>query len=296
MRLAPRVLLALTATSLVLPRAAGGQGALPWQPGDAPPAVAGLHLGDLRAASDSLLGKPDETRTVGPGLELLVYRTRGIALLYPDTDSLAATYLISPAAGDLGGVRVGDAKDSVVERWGEPTAGDAYASAYEVGDWMILVQIDSTSDRVAILALGAAEEAGGEAEGPYDADANAAEDIAEALRASQSDGKLVLLGFGANWCLDCHVLDRLFQDSTVAPFLEANFRVVRIDVGEFDRNLDISSAYDDPIRGGVPAAVVLSPSGDVVATTKGGVIESARNMTPDELLQLLQSWVAAAHR
>jgi thioredoxin 1 len=292
-----RVLVVLAAASFVAPLTAAAQrGALPWHPGDAPPVVVGLRLGAPRATIDSVLGKPESERNLSPGVEALGYRSRGIALMYSEADSLAVIYLVARAAGDIGGTRVGDAQDSVVARWGNPTDVEDNVALYQVGRWVIVVRLDSL-DRVGVLGIGrVAEESSTEAGGPYDSTANAHEDIAAALRESQSDHRLVLVDFGANWCLDCTVLDRLFKDSTVAAYLAAHFRVVRVDVGRFDRNLDISQSYGDPIEGGVPAAVVLTPSGRVVATTKDGAIEGARSMSAGQILRLLQTWVAAAHR
>src|SRR5213596_4000907 len=79
------------------------------------------------------------------------------------------------------------------------------------------------------LAIGAYTPA--RAQGPYDRHADAHKDIQAALTEAQADGKLVLLDFGANWCLDCIVLSHLYEDETVHPFLDANFHVVNIDVG-----------------------------------------------------------------
>ncbi len=128
----------------------------------------------------------------------------------------------------------------------------------------------------------------------YDPGANARAVIDSALAGARGDHKLVLLDLGADWCLDCVVLDRLFQDPAVAAYLAAHYRVVRIDVGRFDRNLDIDTQYGHPIEGGVPAAVVLTPQGKAIVATRNGALESARNMSAAEVLRLLQQWVALA--
>ena len=298
MRLLPRALLQVVVACSVAPAAALAQhGALPWHPGDAPPVVAGLKLGASRTTIDSVLGSPQSVKTLSPGVQLLGYRSRGLAVMYSEADSLAVLYLGTREAGDIGGTRVGDAKDSVMARWGKPTATEENVDLYQVGRWVIVIRLDSALTRVEVLGIGrVAEESDGAAENIYDSTADARQDIAGALHESQGDHKLVLLDFGANWCLDCVVLDRLFQDSTVAPYLRAHFRVVHVDVGRFDRNMDISKTYGDPIEGGIPAAVVLTPTGDVVASTKSGALESARSATPQQVLQFLKSWVAAAHR
>ena len=43
--------------------------------------------------------------------------------------------------------------------------------------------------------------------------------VGGALTAAKADGKHVLLDFGADWCPDCRVLGKLFEDPAVAPFV-----------------------------------------------------------------------------
>ncbi|HEX2993609.1 MAG TPA: thioredoxin family protein [Anaerolineales bacterium] len=127
---------------------------------------------------------------------------------------------------------------------------------------------------------------------PYDENANPQKDITNALAKSEKDGKLILLDFGANWCPDCIVLTTLFEDPAVKPFLEENFRMVRIDVGYWDKNLDISGQYGNPIASGIPAVVVLAPNGEVIASTKDGALANARTATAQEILAYLEQWLA----
>ena len=129
----------------------------------------------------------------------------------------------------------------------------------------------------------------------YDPNANPRADIDSALAKARADGKLVLLDFGADWCVDCLVLDTFFRDSTVKPFLDSHFHVVRIDVGRWDHNLDLSKQYGNPIDNGVPAVVILSPKGDVLDSTADGALESARNMTPVDIRKYLERWAARKH-
>ena len=131
-------------------------------------------------------------------------------------------------------------------------------------------------------------------QGHYDPTRRARADISAALAKSRIDKKLVLLDFGADWCLDCVVLSSLFRDRTVAPYLQQHFHIVQIDVGEWNRNLDVSKEYGDPIKKGIPAVVVLSPLGSTVASTKDGALSTARNAKAADVMKLLRSWVAKA--
>ncbi|HET6765239.1 MAG TPA: thioredoxin family protein [Longimicrobiaceae bacterium] len=127
----------------------------------------------------------------------------------------------------------------------------------------------------------------------YDPTANAVAAVDSALALARVDHKRVLLEFGADWCLDCWVLDRLFHQPGVAPYLREHYHVVRVDVGQFDRNLKLVAKYGNAIEGGVPALVVLTPTGQRVVATSNGEVEAAHNLTPAAVLRMLQTWATA---
>jgi len=78
-------------------------------------------------------------------------------------------------------------------------------------------------------------------------------EIAAALTAAAKDHKRVLLVFGGNWCYDCHVLDAAFHTKEIAPFVNENYHVVHVNVGDYDRNLDLAKKYEIPSKRGSPA-------------------------------------------
>ena len=127
---------------------------------------------------------------------------------------------------------------------------------------------------------------------PYNEQADAQQDIRAALALAKADHKNILLDFGANWCPDCLVLSRIFEDAAVKPFLDANYHVVKIDVGQWTRNLDISVQYDRPIDKGIPAVVILSPTGEIITSTKNGELADARTAKKQDVLDFLRQWAA----
>jgi thioredoxin 1 len=127
---------------------------------------------------------------------------------------------------------------------------------------------------------------------PYNENAIAATEIENALAKAKQDGKLVLLDFGANWCPDCIALSMFFDDPLVQPYLQENFHIVRIDVGMWDKNLDISEQYGNPIDAGIPAIVVLAPDGEILTNTNDGAMANARSATAQEILDYLKMCVA----
>ena len=115
---------------------------------------------------------------------------------------------------------------------------------------------------------------------PYNAAADAKADVAHALAEAKAAHVPVLLIFGANWCEDCRALDKALKEGKNAELMKKEFRVVKVDVGNFDHNLDVAQAYGNPLKKGIPAAVLVSSENNqVLYATKGGELANARRMS-----------------
>ena len=141
---------------------------------------------------------------------------------------------------------------------------------------------------VLVAALAFAVQA---AELPYDEHANAAADLQRALAAAQSNRSDVLLVFGANWCPDCRALDKAMHGSS-QRLIDSEFDVVKIDVGNFDKNLGLAKRYGNPIAKGIPAVVVVGARDQVLYSTKGGELANAGQMTEQSIYDFLKQKVA----
>lgn len=118
----------------------------------------------------------------------------------------------------------------------------------------------------------------------------AREEISHALMQAGKTHKRVLIIFGADWCYDCHVLDRALQRPDIAPTLKTNYEVVHIDVGQGDKNQDLMNQYQVPMKRGIPAIAVLDASGQLLYSQKNGEFERARAMGPEDLLEFMNKW------
>jgi thioredoxin 1 len=118
----------------------------------------------------------------------------------------------------------------------------------------------------------------------------ARQELGEALARAAKHHKRVLVIFGADWCYDCHVLDRALERPDIAPTLNANFEVVHVDVGTGDKNQDLMNEYQVPMSRGVPAIAVLDSSGRLVYSQRNGEFERTRAMGPEDLLAFLNKW------
>ncbi|MGZ4844934.1 MAG: thioredoxin family protein [Candidatus Angelobacter sp.] len=122
----------------------------------------------------------------------------------------------------------------------------------------------------------------------YRSDANAAQDIRKALAAAVKQHKNVLLDFGGNWCIDCHILENAFHQPRIAPLLNSNYVVVHVDVGKYEKNLDLAKKYHVNLEKGVPSLAVLDAQGKVLYAT--GDFERAHVMSEDDVIQFLDKW------
>ena len=124
----------------------------------------------------------------------------------------------------------------------------------------------------------------------YPANANAAREIREAVLTAGRQHKRILLVFGANWCLDCHILDRAFHQPRIEPLLRENFLVVHVDVGRYDKNLDLAKKYRANLEKGVPSVAVLNPAGTLLYSSSE--FEKAHLLTEEDVIDFLNTWKA----
>jgi thiol-disulfide isomerase/thioredoxin len=127
---------------------------------------------------------------------------------------------------------------------------------------------------------------------PYDehADANAA--VAAAKDRALGHHKLLLIDLGGNWCPDCRILAGTMELPELRAFIESHYEVVTVDVGRFDKNLQIPAHYGITHRlEGVPSVLVVDPASDrLVDAGHISALSDARHMTPQALADWLAQW------
>jgi thioredoxin len=131
---------------------------------------------------------------------------------------------------------------------------------------------------------------------PYDEAADARAQVAQAVSAASQDKRPVLVVFGANWCPDCRALDIAMKGGRNAELIGREFRVVKVDVGRFDRNVDVAERYGVPLKKGIPAVAIVGPDGRAVYATKAGELADARGMSEDGLYRFFREAADTARR
>jgi thiol-disulfide isomerase/thioredoxin len=110
----------------------------------------------------------------------------------------------------------------------------------------------------------------------YDEQADARKTIDAALAKAKTENRRVLIQWGANWCGWCRLLHNLCAtDPAIRKTLSYEYDVVLVDVGHFDKNMDLAKGYGAELKGtGIPYLTVLSADGKVITNRETGALET----------------------
>ena len=123
---------------------------------------------------------------------------------------------------------------------------------------------------------------------PYDEHANADAAVTAAFARAKKSHKRVLIDLGGNWCVDCVVLANFVELPAVKKFVAAHYEWVAVDVGRFDRNLQIPARFGLTKRlTGVPTLIIASPDGKQLNQNDVFAVSEARSMTPQAVADYL---------
>lgn len=132
------------------------------------------------------------------------------------------------------------------------------------------------------------------AEPAYDEAADAKAEIQRALARATPSRQAVLVVFGANWCPDCLVLDRALKQPPSAALIAAEFAVVKVNIGHYDRNLDLAKQYGVDLQKGIPSVAILSPANQAVYVTRHSELADARHLGDDGIYRFFKQTAAPA--
>jgi hypothetical protein len=121
--------------------------------------------------------------------------------------------------------------------------------------------------------------------------------VAAALAKAKRDHKRVLIQWGANWCGWCIKLHELYRsDKDIAHELLYEYEPVYVDIGQWDKHLDLGAKYQAQIKAhGVPYLTVLDEDGKVVVNQDSSELEvkDSDHHDPAKVLAFLKKNQAA---
>ena len=111
---------------------------------------------------------------------------------------------------------------------------------------------------------------------------------------ASGEGKRVAVVFGADWCPDCDAFKKALGHRLVAPVVDPNYVIVKVTVGDRNRNLDLMEEYGMSVDQGIPAVAILDPDGSVVASQREGEFRNVSTLlSVAEIVSFFQRWAPA---
>jgi uncharacterized protein YyaL (SSP411 family) len=140
---------------------------------------------------------------------------------------------------------------------------------------------------IILMSCGWAWAAGPTTAPVYDESANAANDIAAAVRRAGYEHQRVLLDIGGNWCHWCTLLHDLFNtDAQIKDVLRAEYQVIYVDEG---KNGDLLTHYGINANA-YPYLAILGPDNKLVTQQETGALENGPKHDPQKVLNFLNKW------
>lgn len=125
----------------------------------------------------------------------------------------------------------------------------------------------------------------------YDPQANATEQIAQAVKKAHAEGKNVFLQIGGNWCPWC-VKFHGFCDNTpeIHQLMEKNYVRVMVNYSKENKNLDVLEKLGFPQRFGFPVLVILNDKGERIHTQNSAFLEEDGGYSIKKVAGFLKNW------
>ena len=129
----------------------------------------------------------------------------------------------------------------------------------------------------------------------YNPEANAQQEIKDALSKAKAEGKHVFIQVGGNWCSWCVMLHKFYTtENQVDSMLNANYIVYLLNYSKENKNLDVLAELGYPQRFGFPVIVILDVEGKRLHTQNTVYLEEGRGYNKKNFMEFLYNWTPKA--
>ena len=127
---------------------------------------------------------------------------------------------------------------------------------------------------------------------PYDEKVVDSLQLDEFIDLSISKGKQPVVIFGGNWCPDCRILEGTLAMPTIKKFLQQHYQVMHIDIGRYDRNMDLMDHLKIESKKGVPRVVILDLEKNIMNSSTSSEWTTARDRKQQEIYNYFQKFLS----
>ena len=97
--------------------------------------------------------------------------------------------------------------------------------------------------------------------------------------------------FGANWCPDARLLEAVLQLPSVKQFLDGACSILNVDVGDYERNIELFKFFDAGIETGIPRVFILDLNGETLNMDSNDRMRTAREQSPQDIFDYFQDFI-----
>lgn len=127
---------------------------------------------------------------------------------------------------------------------------------------------------------------------PYDEKIIDSSELDKFINQSINNDKQPVVIFGGNWCPDCRILAGTLAMPTIKKFLQQYYRIIHIDIGRYDRNMELMNHLNIEPKKGVPRVVILDFKKNIVNSSTSSEWTTARDRKEQEIYDYFQKFVS----
>lgn len=129
----------------------------------------------------------------------------------------------------------------------------------------------------------------------YNPNADAKQDIAEALAKAKAEGKYVMIQAGGNWCGWCILFDKKVEaDPVLKKALDDNYVSYHLNTSQENKNEEVFASLDNPGRFGYPVFIILDGNGKRIHTQNSVYLEEGQGHDAKRILGFFNDWSPSA--
>ena len=126
---------------------------------------------------------------------------------------------------------------------------------------------------------------------PYNGEIYSESDIERFLDSSINKSKQPIIIFGGNWCPDCRILEGILQLPTIKKYMIEHYEIMHVDVGRYDKNMNLISYFKIPKEEGVPRVLVFDTNKNILNMESTKEWTTARDRKQQEIFNYFQALV-----
>ena len=126
---------------------------------------------------------------------------------------------------------------------------------------------------------------------PYDGEICTEIDVKKFMEATTSKSKQPIIIFGGNWCPDCRILDGTLQIPTINKFMKTHYKIMHIDIGRYDKNMELMSFFEIDKEKGVPRVLVFDNKKNLLNSSSTREWTTARERNFQDIFDYFQKLV-----